>query len=140
MKTFDFEIVVEEPTRITNAEGAAAAVRQEIGDDISKQEHLVVIALDGASNIIYCKSISKGTLTQSLVHPREVFADAIVERAASVIVAHNHPSGTMEPSRADDRITDRLREAGRILGIELLDHVIVTPHGGYYSYADEARI
>ena len=67
-----------------------------------------------------------GTLTASLVHPREVFADAIADRAASIIVAHNHPSGSLEASQADREATNRLRQAGELLGISLVDHIIIT--------------
>ncbi|MBO7388162.1 MAG: JAB domain-containing protein, partial [Methanomicrobium sp.] len=74
-------------------------------------------------------TISKGLLNQSLVHPREVFADAIVERCASVILVHNHPSGNLKPSQADLGVTKRLCNSGNILGIEVLDHVIVTKKG-----------
>jgi len=70
-----------------------------------------------------------GLLDSSQVHPREVFADAIADRAAAVILAHNHPSGLLEPTPADLQVTRQLVEAGRILGIEVLDHIIVTAHG-----------
>ena len=70
-----------------------------------------------------------GTLTASLVHPREVFADAITDRAASIIIAHNHPSGNLEASEADKQVTHRIRKAGEILGIELIDHLIITKNG-----------
>ena len=69
---------------------------------------------------------SIGTLTSSLVHPREVFADAITDRAASIIVAHNHPSGTLTPSDAERQVTERLREAGELLGVALIDHILLT--------------
>jgi DNA repair protein RadC len=92
----------------------------------AKQEHLVVLTLDGANRLIEKRIISIGTLNSSLVHPREVFADAITDRAASIVVIHNHPSGTLEPSEADLEITKRLKEAGNLLGINLLDHIIIT--------------
>lgn len=91
-----------------------------------KQEYFVCLALDGANRLITKRTITIGTLTSSLVHPREVFADAISDRAASIIVAHNHPSGNVNPSAEDQKITDRLRETGKIIGIDLLDHIIVT--------------
>jgi DNA repair protein RadC len=97
-----------------------------------KQEYLVAMTLDGASHLIETRVISIGTLNQSLVHPREVFADAVADRAAGVIIAHNHPSGVLEPSAEDRRVTLRLKEAGEIMGIELLDHVILAK-GGYLS-------
>lgn len=90
------------------------------------QEHFVVLTLDGANRLIEKRIITIGTLNASLVHPREVFADAITDRAAGIIVAHNHPGGTLEPSGPDIVVTKRLRAAGELLGIRLLDHIIVT--------------
>lgn len=91
-----------------------------------KQEYFVCLTLDGANRLIAKRIITIGTLTSSLVHPREVFAEAITDRAASIIVAHNHPSGNLEPSQADRDITERLQSAGELLGIELIDHVVLT--------------
>ena len=91
-----------------------------------KQEYFVCLTLDGANRLIARRIITIGTLTASLVHPREVFADAITDRAASIIVAHNHPSGNLEPSRADIDITMRLKDAGELLGIDVIDHIIMT--------------
>lgn len=94
-----------------------------------KQEYFVCLTLDGANRLIAKRVISIGTLTSSLVHPREVFADAITDRAASIIVAHNHPSGNLEASQADLEVTKRLREAGELLGISLIDHILLTSTG-----------
>jgi len=94
-----------------------------------KQEYFVCLTLDGANRLIAKRIITIGTLTASLVHPREVFAEAITDRAASVIVAHNHPSGTLTPSSADSEVTQRLEEAGVVLGIKLVDHLIVSSSG-----------
>jgi DNA repair protein RadC len=91
-----------------------------------KQEYFVAMTLDGANRLIAKRTISIGTLTNSLVHPREVFADAITDRAASIIVAHNHPSGDVKASRADLELTARLVEAANLLGISLIDHIVVT--------------
>jgi len=91
-----------------------------------KQEYFVCLTLDGANRLIATRVITIGTLTGSLVHPREVFADAITDRAASVIIAHNHPSGNLEPSLTDREVTKRLRAAAELLGINLVDHIIVT--------------
>ena len=101
-------------TIIDSAEKAAMLV-PELKD--TKQEHLIVLSLDGANRLIQKRLISIGTLNASLVHPREVFADPITDRAASIIVIHNHPSGTPEPSDADIQITKRLQDAGKLLGI-----------------------
>ncbi len=94
-----------------------------------KQEHVVCLTLDGANRLIAKRIITVGTLTASLVHPREIFTDAITDRAASVIVAHNHPSGQLKASTADREVTRRLSEAGNLIGISLIDHLIVTKHG-----------
>lgn len=91
-----------------------------------KQEYFVCLTLDGANRLIAKRIITIGTLTSSLVHPREVFADAITDRAASIIVAHNHPSGNIEPSDADMSVTERLIESATLLGIKMIDHIIVT--------------
>ena len=91
-----------------------------------KQEYFVCLTLDGANRLIAKRTITIGTLTASLVHPREVFADAITDRAASIIVAHNHPSGNLEPSQADRDLTNRLVEVSKLLMIKLNDHIIVT--------------
>jgi len=104
-----------------------------------QQEHFLTITLDGASHIINTRTVFIGTLNQSLVHPREVFADAIADRAAGIIIAHNHPSGTLEASRADVAITQRLKEVSKLVGIELLDHVILSKQG-YYSFSDEGLL
>ncbi|MBP9820922.1 DNA repair protein RadC [Candidatus Saccharibacteria bacterium] len=92
----------------------------------ASQEHLVVLSLDGANRLITKRLVTIGTLNTSLVHPREVFADPLQDRAAGIIVIHNHPSGTLEPSGADIQVTQRLKDAGKLLGINLLDHVIIT--------------
>ena len=91
-----------------------------------KQEYFVCLTLDGANRLIAKRIITIGTLTASLVHPREVFAEAITDRAASIVVAHNHPSGSLESSQADRDVTLRLKDAGELLGIRMIDHIIVT--------------
>jgi len=90
-----------------------------------KQEHFVLLTLDGARRLINNRIVTIGTLMLSLVHPREVFAYAIEDRAASIIIAHNHPSGTLDVSANDRDVTKRIREAGDIIGIRLDDHIVV---------------
>ena len=101
-----------------------------------RQEYFLSLYLDGANHLSETRVITIGTLNQSLVHPREVFAPAIEQRCASIIVAHNHPSGVLSPSKEDIEVTKRLQESGKILGIELLDHLIFTKNG-YVSLRDE---
>ncbi len=97
-----------------------------------KQEHFIVLTLDGANQLIEKRVIFIGTLNASMVHPREVFAEAIADRAASIILAHNHPSGQLSPSVEDMSVTERLCRAGELLGIDILDHVIFSA-GGFLS-------
>ena len=128
--------LIKSNKRITSA----AEVYDELKSFSTKsQEHFLTITLDGASHIINTRTVFIGTLNQSLVHPREVFADAIADRAAGIIIAHNHPSGTLEASRADISITQRLKEVSKLVGIELLDHVILAK-GGFYSFSDEGLL
>lgn len=100
------------------------------------KEHFYAISLDIRNNFIGIDEISVGTLTASLVHPRETFESAIKRHAASIIVAHNHPSCETDPSEDDLKITKRLVEAGKIMGIEVLDHIIFTKKG-YLSFKDK---
>src|ERR1700690_3791190 len=93
----------------------------------AKKEHFCVFFLDTQNHITGKEVISIGTLNASLIHPRETFRTAILKNCASVIVVHNHPSGSLEPSNEDLAVTKRLKDAGKLLGIEVLDHVIVTP-------------
>ena len=90
-----------------------------------KQEYFVMLTLDGARRLINCRTITIGTLMSSLVHPREVFSPAIEDRAASIIIGHNHPSGMLDISEQDRDVTKRIRLAGELLGIRLDDHIIV---------------
>lgn len=100
-----------------------------------QQEHFVCISLNGANEVIEKRVVTIGLLNKSPVHPREVFADVIADRAAAVIFVHNHPSGELQPSESDLNIHRQLTEAGKILGIQVLDHVIVT-RKGYYSFRE----
>jgi len=89
------------------------------------KEHLWAIGLNSRNMIQYVELVSLGTINESLIHPREVFRSAIIKGAVSLIIAHNHPSEECAPSEEDITITKRLKEAGKIIGISLLDHVIV---------------
>lgn len=98
-----------------------------------QQEYLICLSLDGGNRLIAQRTVTIGTLDSLLAHPREVFADAISDRAASIIIAHNHPSGEATPSQKDIGLTQQLAAAGHLLGISLRDHVIVTKNQ-YFSF------
>jgi len=97
-----------------------------------KKEHFLAYLLDARNALIAEETISVGTLTMAVVHPREVFEPAIRHSAAGIVLVHNHPSGDPTPGDEDRRLTERLVQAGKLMGIEILDHVIVT-HNGYTS-------
>jgi len=102
----------------------------------NKREHFVALYLNARSQLVHKETISMGTLNANLVHPREVFEPALRYSAASIMIAHNHPSGDSKPSEDDLEITKRLAEAGKMMGVEVLDHVIVTKNN-YFSFKDE---
>ena len=112
---------------IDGVEAAAAILRPHLLD--KKKEHFVALLLDNRHRVIRFSPIAIGSLSATLVHPREVFKEAIAASAAAVILAHNHPSGDPEPSAHDVEITTRLVKAGVLLGIEVLDHLIVGTQG-----------
>ena len=98
------------------------------------KEAFLCLMLDMKHKPLAVDLVSLGSLTSSIVHPRETFRPAVAIGAAAIIVAHNHPSGSPDPSAEDEAVTDRLREAGRLLGVPLLDHVILGS-GRFYSFA-----
>ncbi|MBI4055922.1 MAG: DNA repair protein RadC [Elusimicrobia bacterium] len=104
-----------------------------------KKEHLIALYLTARHQLIEQEVVSIGTLSSSLVHPREVFAPAVEHRAAAVVVAHNHPSGDPQPSSEDREVTSRLVQAGRLLGIDFLDHLVVTENS-YFSFKEKGLI
>lgn len=121
---------VLKPIKLDSPKLVADYLRRSIGRE--KKEHFVALCLDAKNNLIKVSSVSTGTLNESLVHPREVFKEAVDAHSSQIIVGHNHPSGDTKPSRADILLTKRLVSAGTILGIEVLDHIIVS-RSGFYS-------
>lgn len=131
-----YEIVSERkaryPVKITIPGDAYEALKRYAR---SKQEQFIVITLNGAHEIISVSIVSLGLLNRTIVHPREVFNRAIKDSSAAIIIAHNHPSGQLEPSEEDRSLTRRLTEAGDIIGIPILDHIIFTKKG-FVSFKD----
>ena len=114
---------IPEKLSLSSAEAIASYLQKSIG--LEAKEHFVILYLD-SRNCLIVDDVSVGTLNSSLVHPREVFKRAILANAAQCIIAHNHPSGDPEPSPQDIALTRQLTDASKIIGIELLDHVVVT--------------
>ena len=128
--------LLKETVKIQSAEDVVPL----LADILNKsQEHFVCITLNGANEVIEKRIVTIGLLDRSLVHPRDVFADVITDRAAAVIFAHNHPSGDLEPSEADLKTQEQLVQAAKILGFRVLDHVIVS-RKGYFSFQEAGLI
>jgi DNA repair protein RadC len=114
----------EKPRQVLKSpEDVVAVMRSKLKG--KKKEHFWVICLDTRNRLINCRPVSMGSLDTSIVHPREVFKEAVSSSAASLIFVHNHPSGDPEPSKEDVELTKRLAKAGEIIGIDVLDHIIV---------------
>jgi DNA repair protein RadC len=123
-------------SRIANPSDAYPLVRH-FAD--RRQERFVCISLNGAHEVIAVRLVTIGLVNRTVVHPREVFADPLVDRASAIVAAHNHPSGRLTPSAEDEDITTRLKAAGELLGITLLDHLIFTDQG-YYSFLQSGKL
>jgi DNA repair protein RadC len=121
--------------QVREASQIASLTRSILGSDIDLQEHFLVYHLDGAHQVIGYRTVTIGLVNCCQVHPREVFQSAILDSCVAIIVAHNHPSGSLVPSSADRELTERLVKAGDILGIKLLDHLIVTRES-HFSFND----
>ena len=93
------------------------------------QEHFLAISLNGAQEVLSINVCSIGLVNRTIVHPREVFSEALAQRATAIIVAHNHPSGVLEPSAEDREVTRRLKKAGDILGMPIIDHLVFSEEG-----------
>jgi DNA repair protein RadC len=104
-----------------------------------KQEHFLSISINGANEVMNVRVVTIGLVNQSQAHPREIFSDVLMDRASSLIIAHNHPSGNLQPSKEDIDITHKIFEAGRTLGIKLMDHIIFSKKG-YYSFLENKRL
>jgi DNA repair protein RadC len=135
------ELVRERPAPFGEPVTSAADVFALLKDHAARwdREHFLTILLDGSHRVVGIDEVTVGIMNASLVHPREVFKSAILANAGAIIAAHNHPSGDLRPSSEDRAVTKRLVEAGTLLGIRVLDHVIVTGTG-YYAFSEAGEI
>lgn len=134
---FDKSTKIKSSSDIANIFHAILQAEQE--QDQTK-EHFWIACLNPQNQIQFLELVSIGTMTSSLVHPREVFRMAIIKNSASIILCHNHPSGALEPSFEDTNLTKRLVEGGKILGIQVLDHLIIDGKGGYISMMEKGQL
>ncbi len=121
----------------SSPEKARDLAKEILKHEDQEKEHFYILILDGKNRLKCAKHISTGTMTSSLVHPREVFRPALMAGGASLICIHNHPSGDPTPSQEDMEITDRLKEVGELVGIHVVDHVIISQFDNEYRSFDE---
>lgn len=126
--------------KITSSRDAESILRTNWSDDIELLEEFNVLFLTKSNQVKGLFRASRGGTSGTVVDPKIVFAAALKGMAAAIIVAHNHPSGNLEPSQTDIDLTHKLRKSGQILELPLLDHLILAPHRGYYSFADEGTL
>jgi len=125
------------PVRIKDSQ-TAYRLLESLFDGLDR-EHFMIVALDAKHSVIGINTVSIGSVTLSIVHPREVFKPLILMNASAVILAHNHPSGDPTPSQEDRALTRRLKDGGELFGITVLDHLILG-EGRYYSFADNQTL
>ena len=130
----------KERPQITSSRDAYWTLESNWSDQIALLEEFNVLLLDRSNRAMAICPISKGGISGTVVDLKIVFAAALKGRASSIILAHNHPSGNLKPSQADIELTHKFRKAGEILDISVLDHLILSPDGDYYSFADENRM
>jgi len=145
IKKFRLELVKESNTRydLENKKVSSPRDLHKIGNllfnfDLQAEEVFSIVTLDTKNNVTGAFEVSRGALNDSIVHPREVFKRAILQNASSIALMHNHPSGDPKPSSEDLQITKRLEEAGKILGINILDHIIFGDY--FFSFKEEGLI
>jgi len=140
-KKYDVRLVQEHSGRydlekkITSPEQAADICKQLYDMDALSYEKMVMITLNTPLQVVGCFEISRGTVDETAIYPREIATRALLTNAKAVIIAHNHPSGSLQPSEADLQTTKKIRDVLTMLGINLIDHIILTQNN-YYSFAD----
>ena len=145
LKTFRVQFVAERPEypggshcrSSTDVERVAREVYRTLDAD---KEHFLLLAMDNKNRVNGFKVVSTGSLTASIVHPREVWRSALHLCAAAVVFVHNHPSGDPAPSQEDQEITKRLKETGEVLGIRVLDHVVLGDNERFFSFSDKGLL
>ena len=136
-----FKPLDTERIKVDNPAKVSEFISEKIGNDA--RENFILLCIGNKNEVVSYSVISVGTITEAIVHPREVFIPAIMTKASGIIVAHNHPSGVNLPSRQDIETTKRLAEAGKVIGIPLVDHIIVGfnhPAGSFYSMKENGYI
>jgi len=137
--TYHNSVPASQMQKITQSRQAYELLCSLWNDQIELYESFYVLFLNRANNVLAYKCISQGGTSGTVVDPKAIFQAALLANACSMIIAHNHPSGEIQPSKADEVLTKRLRDAGSFLDINVLDHLIIAQES-YYSFADQGMI
>lgn len=138
--TYKNKVKAADRPQIMSSKTAYSIFASHWSDHMALLEEFRILLLDRSNRVMAMCPISKGGISGTVVDLKIVFAAAIKGRASSIILAHNHPSGNLQPSQADIDLTRKFKQAGEILDIAVLDHLILSPDGGYYSFADECGL
>ena len=138
---YSHKVPAKDRPKISNSRNAYDILMQVYpAHQIALKEFFYVLFVNKANQVIGYHKLSEGGISATLVDIRLLFSAALKQLACGIILSHNHPTGTLEPSAADIELTRRIKEAGKILDIAILDHIILTPDNGYFSFADESRM
>jgi len=137
---YSSRVKASDRAQIKCSQEANTLIRKFWEDDMEHIESMKLILLNRSNRVLGIANISTGGSAGTICDPKVVFQYALKANASSFILVHNHPSGNLKSSRADENITDQIKKAGKLLGIQLLDHLIITPHDGYLSMADEGLL
>lgn len=140
MLTYQSKVKAADRPQIKSSLDAYNILVANWSEQIGFIEEFYILLLDRSNRVMGRYLVSQGSMVGTVVDPRVVFTAALKSRSISIILAHNHPSGNLRPSRSDKDITTKLKQAGEILDIAVLDHLILSPEGGYYSFSDEGLI
>ena len=138
--TYSNKVKAKDRPQICSSKDAYWVLESNWSNQISLVEEFNILLLDRANRVLGMCPISKGGVAGTVVDLKIVFAAALKGRASSIILAHNHPSGSLTPSQMDIDLTKKFERAGEILDIRVLDHIILSPDGGYYSFSDEMTL
>ncbi len=145
LKTFRVQFVAERPEYPGGSHCRSSSDVERVAREVYRtldadKEHFLLLAMDNKNRVNGFKVVSTGSLTASIVHPREVWRSALHLCAAAVVFVHNHPSGDPAPSQEDQEITRRLKETGEVLGIRVLDHVVLGDNERFFSFSDKGLL
>ena len=138
--SYKSRVNLKDAPKITSSLTAHQVLRNNWSEDIEFNEQFYILLLNKANKVLGQYLVSSGGLSGTVVDPKNVFIAALKTRAAAIILAHNHPSGNLKASEADKQVTNRLVKAGELLDIKVLDHIILSPCGDYFSFMDEGLI